>query len=172
MQEQAAQFYIRHFGLHIVLVRAFNHIGPGQNLGFVIPDFASRIARIEQGKLDRLEVGNLSAQRDFSDVRDIVRGYGLLMEKGRSGEVYNIGSGKPRRISEILQLMLSYSKSDIQVFEDPAKMRPSDAPLIYGDCAKIREDVGYEPKRQIEDTLQEILEDWRRRVTTTGKEIS
>lgn len=164
MQEQAAQFYIRHFGLHIVLVRAFNHIGPGQGLGFVIPDFASRIARIEQGKLSRLEVGNLSAQRDFSDVRDIVRGYELLLEKGRCGEVYNIGSGIPRRISGILKLMLSYSKADIEVFEDPAKMRPSDAPLIYGDCAKIRGDVGYEPERRLEDTLQEILEYWRARI--------
>ncbi len=168
LQEQAAQFYIQHFGLHIVLVRAFNHIGPGQNLGFVIPDFANRIARMEQGKLERLEVGNLSAQRDFSDVRDIVRGYYLLMEKGRCGEIYNIGSGKPRRISDILHLMLSYSKMDIRVYEDPAKMRPSDAPLIYGDCAKIRADVGYEPTRRIEDTLQEILADWRLRVQNNG----
>jgi len=170
MQERAAQFYIRHFGLHIVLVRAFNHIGPGQGLGFVIPDFASRIARIEQGKLNRLEVGNLSAQRDFSDVRDIVRGYALLMEKGRCGEVYNIGSGKPRRISDILKLLLSFSDADIEVFADPAKMRPSDAPLIYGDCTKIREHVGYQPERRLEDTLKEILDYWRARIAAEREE--
>ena len=150
--------------MKIVLVRAFNHIGPGQNLGFVIPDFASRIAKIEHGMLSRLEVGNLSAGRDFSDVRDIVRGYGLLMEKGLSGEVYNIGSGTCRKISDILKLMLSFSKADIQVFEDPAKMRPSDAPVIYGDCTKIRNDVGYVPEKRLEDTLAEVLDDWRGRV--------
>ncbi len=166
LQEQSAQFYIKHFGLNIVLVRAFNHIGPGQRPGFVIPDFASRIARIEHGLLDRLEVGNLSAARDFSDVRDIVRGYYLLMEKGRCGEIYNIGSGKFTRVSDILNLMLSYSKTAIKVVEDPSKMRPSDAPLIYGDCSKIKSDVGYEPEYRIEETLKEILDYWRGRVVS------
>ncbi len=161
LQEQSARFYIKHFDLNIVLVRAFNHIGPGQRTGFVIPDFASRIAKIEQGLLDRLEVGNLSVSRDFSDVRDIVRGYYLLMEKGRCGEIYNIGSGKHRKIADILKLMLSYSKKDINVYEDPAKMRPSDAPMIYGDCTKIKNDVGYAPEYQLEQTLQEVLDYWR-----------
>lgn len=164
LQEQAAQFYIKHFGLNIVLVRAFNHIGPGQKLGFVIPDFASRIARIEHGKLDKLEVGNLSASRDFSDVRDIVRGYYLLMVKGRSGEVYNIGSGKPLKISDVLNLMLSFSKTNIQVSQDLSIMRPTDVPIIYGDCTKIRNDVGYVPEFHLEDTLQEVLDYWRARV--------
>lgn len=164
LQEQAAQFYIKHFGLNIVLVRAFNHIGPGQKLGFVIPDFASRIARIEHGMLDKLVVGNLSASRDFSDVRDIVRGYYLLMVKGRCGEVYNIGSGRPRRISDILNLMLSFSKTDIQVCEDISIMRPTDVPIIYGDCTKIRNDVGYTPEVCLEDTLREVLDYWRVRV--------
>jgi len=164
MQEQAAQFYIKYYGLNIIMVRAFNHIGPGQRLGFVIPDFANRIARIEHGLLDRLEVGNLSAERDFSDVRDIVRGYYLLMQKGRCGEIYNIGSGKHRRISDVLNLMLSFSKEKINVFQDPEKMRPTDAPLIYGDCSKIRDDVGYTPKFNLEDTLQEVLNYWRFRV--------
>ncbi len=161
MQEQAAQFYIKHFGLHIVLVRAFNHIGPGQKPGFVIPDFASRIARIEHGLLDRLEVGNLSAARDFSDVRDIVRGYYLLMVKGHCGDIYNIGSGQCRMISDILNILLSFSKVDVEVFEDPSKMRPSDAPLIYGDCSKIRREVGFEPEYRLEDTLSEVLDYWR-----------
>lgn len=168
MQEQSAQFYIKHFGLNIVLVRAFNHIGPGQKLGFVIPDFASRIARIEHGLLDKLEVGNLSVSRDFSDVRDIVRGYYLLMEKGRCGEVYNIGSGHERKISDILKLMLSLSKADVQVVEDPTKLRPSDAPLIYGDCSKIYNDVGYEPEFRLEDTLHEVLDYWRGRVVSNN----
>jgi GDP-4-dehydro-6-deoxy-D-mannose reductase len=161
IQEQASRFYIDHFGLDIVLIRAFNHIGPGQRLGFVIPDFAYRIAGIELGLIDKLEVGNLSASRDFSDVRDIVRGYWLLMEKGRSGEVYNIGSGKPRKISEMLDMLLSYTKKDIIVSEDPAKMRPSDAPLIYADCGKLREHTGYQPELDIKDTLWEVLDYWR-----------
>jgi GDP-4-dehydro-6-deoxy-D-mannose reductase len=169
LQEQAAQFYIKHFGLNIVLVRAFNHIGPGQRLGFVIPDFACRIAQIEHGLLDRLDVGNLSAARDFSDVRDIVRGYYLLMEKGQCGHIYNIGSGRPRKISDILTLMLSFSKIDIKVYEDPSKMRPSDAPLIYGDCTKIRNDVGYVSEFCLEDTLREVLDYWRERVVNERK---
>ncbi len=164
MQEQSARFYIKHFGLKIIMVRAFNHIGPGQRTGFVVPDFASRIARIEHGMLDRLEVGNLSAERDFSDVRDIVRGYCLLMEKGKIGEVYNIGSGRHHRISDILNLMLSFSKANIRVEEDASKRRPSDAPLIYGDCSKIKNDVGYEPEYRLEDTVLEVLNDWRERV--------
>ena len=130
----------------------------------MIPDFASRIAKIEQGLLDRLEVGNLSASRDFSDVRDIVRGYYLLMEKGRCGEIYNIGSGEHRKIADVLKLMLSYSKKNIDVYEDPTKMRPSDAPLIYGDCSKIKNDVGYAPEYQLEQTLQEVLDYWRAQV--------
>lgn len=161
IQEQTARFYIKHFGLNIVLVRAFNHIGPGQKLGFVIPDFAYRIACIEQGSMDKLEVGNLSAARDFSDVRDIVRGYYLLMEKGRSGEVYNIGSGKARKISDMLNILLSYTKMDIKINEDPTKLRPSDAPIIFADCEKIRSYIGYKPEFNIEDTLAEILDYWR-----------
>lgn len=170
MQEQSAHFYIKHFGLNIVLVRAFNHIGPGQRTGFVIPDFASRIAKIEQGLLNRLEVGNLSAARDFSDVRDIVRGYYLLMEKGRCGEIYNIGSGTHTKISDILKLMLSYAAKDIDVYEDPAKMRPSDAPLIYGDCSKIRNDVGYIPEYRLEQTIQEVLDYWRVQVVSSNNQ--
>ena len=133
--------------------------GPA-GLGFVIPDFASRIARIEQGKLDKLEVGNLSAQRDFSDVRDIVCGYALLMEKGAAARSTHRFGHTPANI-DILKLLLSFSDADIEVFEDPAKMRPSDAPLIYGDCTKNSRDVGYQPERRLEITLKEILEYWR-----------
>lgn len=164
LQEQAAKYYVKEFGLDIVLVRAFNHIGPGQNTGFVIPDFASRIAGIELGLASTLFVGNLNAARDFSDVRDIVRGYHLLVEKGAAGEVYNIGSGKPVMVKELLNILLSLSKKDIEVREDPDKIRPSDAPVIYADCSKIFESVGYKPEIDIRDTLAEILDYWRLRV--------
>ena len=164
MQEQAAGFYVREHGLNIVMVRAFNHIGPSQRQGFAVPDFASRIAEIEFCLKEKIYVGNLNVARDFSDVRDIVRGYYLLMEKGTAGEVYNIGSGKPIMVKELLQILLSLSNREIEVREAPDKMRPSDAPVIYADCSKIYESVGYKSEIDIHDTLKEILDYWRLRV--------
>lgn len=164
MQEQASKFYTHEFGLNIILVRAFNHIGPMQNTGFVIPDFASKIARVELGLSQKIAVGNLNASRDFSDVRDIVRGYYMLMKGGKTGEIYNIGSGKAVKISELLEILLSMAKTKVTVEEDPMKMRPSDAPIIYGDCTKIFNDVGYKPEIDIHKTLEEILGYWRIRI--------
>lgn len=164
LQEQLCRFYTQTYFLNIIMVRAFNHIGPGQNPGFVVSDFASRIVNIEYGLSDKLTVGNLDAARDFSDVRDIVRGYRLLMKKGTVGEIYNIGSGYARKISDVLDVLLSFAKKEIDIVKNPDLMRPSDAPIIYGDCTKILKDVGYKPQFQLEETLKEVLDDWRLRI--------
>lgn len=164
IQEELCRFYFGTYNLNVVMVRAFNHIGPGQNPGFVIPDFASKIARVELGLQKEITVGNLEAYRDFSDVRDIVHGYRLLMQTGKTGEIYNIGSGRAYKISDVLDILLSYAKKTIRVVKDPNLMRPSDAPLIYGDCSKIKRDTGYKPMYHIEETLKEVLDDWRNRL--------
>jgi GDP-4-dehydro-6-deoxy-D-mannose reductase len=161
MQEQTATVYVRAYGLNVVMVRAFNHIGPGQKPGFVAPDFACNIVKIEKGLQKSMSVGNLEAMRDFSDVRDIVRGYQMLMEKGATGEIYNIGSGMPIKISDLLKRMISLSAAKIEVFEDPEKMRPSDSPIIYADCSKIHEHTGYKPQITLEQTLTDVLDYWR-----------
>lgn len=161
MQEKMALLYQTAYGMDVVLTRSFNHTGPGQKKGFVIPDFASQIARIEKGAEPVLRVGNLNARRDFSDVRDIVRGYRLLAETGKCGEIYNIGAGKSYQIAEILRILVSLAKIKIDVIEEPEKMRPIDTPLILADIEKIRRDTGYVPKFRIEDTLKDTLDYWR-----------
>jgi GDP-4-dehydro-6-deoxy-D-mannose reductase len=161
-QEQIASSLAKAYGLEIVTTRSFNHIGPGQKKGFVVADFSATIAEIEAEKKDPiLHVGNLTAKRDFTDVRDIVRAYRLLAEKGTPGEVYNVGSGKAVSISEILSGLLSLSKVDINVMQDPKKMRPIDIPLIVCNFDKLSKDTGWKPSYPIEETLQEILEHFR-----------
>jgi len=162
-QEQLAKLYAQAYGMSVILVRAFNHIGPGQGMNFVASDFACRIAQIEKGAEPVLSVGNLEAYRDFTDVRDIVKGYYLLMQKGRIGEVYNIGSGNAVSIQKILDILLSFSKEKIQVAVAQDKLRPVDIPMIACNNAKIRMDTGWQTTYRMEDTLKDILEYWRRR---------
>lgn len=147
-------------GLDIVRVRPFNHIGERQAPGFVVSDFAQNIVKIERGELSELSVGNLNAIRDFSDVKDIVAAYALLMEKGGSGEVYNVGSGKGLSIQQILQILKSFAKTEISVKIDQAKLRPVDLKYLVCDNEKIRE-LGWQPQHPIEETLQRTLEWWR-----------
>ena len=162
-QEQIAKLYAKSYGMEIVMVRAFNHIGPRQSKNFVVADFASRIAEIEKGSKPVIKVGNLETYRDFTDVRDIVRGYRLLMEKGHSGAVYNIGSGKAIKVREILDKLVKLSTKKITVEVDPAKMRPADVPLVECDNRKIKEDTGWKPLLSIEATLEDTLEYWRKK---------
>jgi GDP-4-dehydro-6-deoxy-D-mannose reductase len=157
-QEQIASSLAKAYGLEIVTTRSFNHIGPGQRKGFVVADFSSDIVKIESGKMEPvLHVGNLTAKRDFTDVRDIVRAYRLLAEQGTPGEVYNVGSGKAVSISEILSGLLALSKVEIKVMQDPKKMRPLDIPLIVCNFDKLSKDTGWEPSYPIDETLQEII---------------
>jgi GDP-4-dehydro-6-deoxy-D-mannose reductase len=131
------QYYLSH-GLDTVRVRPFNHIGPRQSLGFVVPDFCSQIARIETGDQQAvMQVGNLDAQRDFTDVRDVVRAYHLLALKGESGEVYNVGSGRAHAIQEILDYLIGQSRVPITVEPDPERMRPSDIPRVVCNYDKL-----------------------------------
>lgn len=155
------QYFIAH---HMAIIRArpFNHIGPSQRGGFVAADFASQIAAIEAGqRAPVMDVGNLAAERDFTDVRDVVRAYHLLLERGTPGEAYNVCSGSGHSIQSLLDTLLSCSTAVIEVRPDPARMRPSDVPRRVGDVRKLRAATGWEPAIPFERTLLDILNDWR-----------
>ena len=152
-------------GLPVVRVRPFNHIGPRQGPGFVVPDFCRQIAETEAGRRDPvMRVGNLEARRDFTDVRDMMRGYHLALTRGQPGEVYNLGSGRAYSIREILERLLSMTDAAISVETDPERMRPSDIPTIVCDSHRFREATGWRPERRLDDTLKDALDYWRRRV--------
>ena len=158
--------YSRAYGLQLIMVRAFNHIGPNQVPIFVASDFCKQVAEIEAGKKEpTLHVGNLSAKRDFTDVRDVVRAYGLLIQNGNSGETYNIGSGHAISIQELLDTILSLSTSEIRVSTDPARLRPSDIPIIEADIAKLQETIHWHPEIPLKQTLFETLNYWREKQT-------
>lgn len=161
-QEQIALLYARDYGMNVYLTRSFNHIGVGQKKGFVIPDVASGIADIEAGKANRLLVGNLSAERDFSDVRDIVRAYRLIVEKGKSNTVYNVGSGNTYSIENLINTLISMSKCTISVESDAARMRKSDTPVIKCNNSRLIEDTGWNPQFDINTTLEDVLNSFRK----------
>lgn len=162
-QNMIGSVYARAYGMGIVMVRAFNHIGVGQSPQFVAADFALQIAEMEAGFRDPvMKVGNLAAKRDFSDVRDVVRAYVMLMEKGIAGETYNVGSGKAVSIQELLDILLEQSRASIIVEQDAARMRPSDVPAIAADITKLQEDTGWKPEYTLEETLRTML-DYNRR---------
>lgn len=147
-----------------IRVRPFPHIGPGQGRGFVTADFASQVAAIEKGKqAPVIAVGNLDAKRDFTDVRDVVRAYRLLIEKGRMGEVYHVASSQARPISDVLTAMLSMSEVSIKVSQDVSRMRPSDNPVLVGSAEKIFLETAWKPEISFETSLKDILDDWRKR---------
>lgn len=161
-QEELAKEFVSSYGLNIIMVRAFNHIGPKQSTAFVVSDFAKRIADIEKGLLGPiLYVGNLEAKRDFTDVRDIVEGYYALIQHGKSGEVYNIGSGRTYKIRDILNSLLSLSKVKIEVKEDEARMRPLDVPIIQCDNSKLKRLMKWETAYSLEETLADVMDYWR-----------
>jgi GDP-4-dehydro-6-deoxy-D-mannose reductase len=155
------QYFLTH-KLHVVRVRPFNHIGPRQRVGFVAPDFASQIAAAEQGLRPRvIEVGNLDTRRDFSDVRDVVRAYVLLITSGEPGQVYNVGSGESRAVQDVLDILLSKSMVPIEVQVDPSRIRPSDVPEAVADVTRIQERTGWQAAIPFEQSLDDILEYWR-----------
>ena len=162
-QEDMAKLYVRSYGMKIYMTRSFNHGGAGQRTGFMIPDFASGIVRIERGQAKELLVGNLSSRRDFTHVRDMVRAYRLIAEKGRPGEVYNVGSGKTWSAQEVLDQLIAMASCPIQIRQDPARMRPSDTPVICCDHGKITRDTGWEPALPMERILADTLTYFRSR---------
>lgn len=161
-QNMLGSIYARAYHMDIVMVRAFNHIGPNQAPIFVVADFCRQVAQIEAGKKEAvMSVGNLESMRDFTDVRDVVKAYALLIEKGRSGETYNVGSGHAVSIHQILSMILSHSTVPVHVRQDPARLRPSDIPIIEADIHKIREATGWAPAIPLEQTITETLNYWR-----------
>jgi GDP-4-dehydro-6-deoxy-D-mannose reductase len=158
--------YFKSYGMHIVRSRAFNHEGPRRGDVFVTSNFARQIAEIERGVREPvIAVGHLKNRRDYTDVRDIVRGYWLLLERGEAGEVYNLCSGRAWVIQEILDFLLGEARvAGITVREDAARLRPSDVPVLRGDATKAQAAVGWRPEIPFEQTLRDLLEYWRRRV--------
>jgi len=146
----------RAFGLDVVIARAFNHIGPGQNERFVVANFAAQIARIAAGANPQLLVGNLDARRDFLDVRDVVRAYVALAQSGTSGEAYNVCSGEARPIRDVLRELIIAAHVPVEVRDDPARMRPSDVPLSVGDNRKLRAATGWEPSIPFRASIKDI----------------
>jgi GDP-4-dehydro-6-deoxy-D-mannose reductase len=164
------QYFLSH-QLPIMRARPFNHIGPGQNLGFVTADFASQIAKIEAGLQEPImRVGEISTERDFTDVRDIVRAYRLIVQRGTPGEVYNVAAGRTYSIRHILNTMLSYSSAKIQVQTNSAGLHSSGVRRSWGDPTRLRQATGWLPRIPIEETLRDVLNDWRQRVQLLARE--
>ena len=164
-QEITCLQYHKTYGLDAVVARPFPHTGPGQPPSFAMPSFARQIAEIEQGKKEAvIKVGNLSARRDISDVRDVVQAYRLLAEKGRSGEIYNICSGQTIRMEDALKKLLQLSSKDVRIETDPELLRPADVPVLWGDNKKIKSDTGWEQKYNLDQTLAGLLQHWRGKV--------
>ncbi len=158
------QYYLSH-QLPIMRARAFNHIGPGQSTRFVAPSFANQIALIEANQQEPfIYVGNLEAKRDFTDVRDIVRAYALIIEKGTPGQAYNVASGKAYSIQYLLDTLLTYSEIDIDIRIDEKRLRPVDVPEIRGDISKLNQDTDWQPIITFEETLKDVLNDCRQRI--------
>lgn len=170
-QNMIGKLYSDAYGMNIVMVRAFNHIGPKQLETFVVADFCKQVAQIENSQREAiLKVGNLNAQRDFTDVRDVVRAYELLVEKAKIGELYNVGSGVSYPIAKLLEMILSFSHVKIKVEVDPSKYRPVDVPIIVADIKKIRDDVDWQPIIPVMKTLEETLDYWRSNVNVINKD--
>ena len=164
-QDFLAFQYSLSYKMPLIRVKPFNHVGPRQAPGFVVSDFCKYIAEVEKGlKEPIMKVGNMQAKRDFTDVRDMVKAYVLLMEKGEKGEVYNIGSGKSHAIQEIFDILVSLSAVKITTESDPAKFRPSDIPEIVVDNTKISTLTGWKPEIPLEVTLKDTLDYWRKMV--------
>lgn len=165
--------YFMSYKLNIIRTRAFNHTGPRRGQVFASSNFARQIVEIEQGLKEKvIEVGNLEAQRDFTDVRDVVRGYALALEKGKPGEVYNICSGKAYKIREVLEMLLGLTKVKIEIRVDSSRMRPSDVPILLGDNSYFNKTTGWKPEISFKKTLEDLLAWWRARIRAkvTAKE--
>ncbi|MFQ5451562.1 MAG: GDP-mannose 4,6-dehydratase [Nitrospinaceae bacterium] len=156
-----AQSYFERDGLDIVRVRPFNHIGPRQSSNFACSSFARQVVEIENGAPPVLQTGNLDSWRDILDVRDTVRAYRAIMERGTSGAAYNVCSGKETRVRALLEALVKMSRIPIRIQSDPARFRLSKSINVYGDSTHLREQTGWRPRIPLEKTLEDILEYWR-----------
>lgn len=161
-QDALARVYVESYGLHIVIARPFNHIGERQEPGFVVSDFAKQVVAIEQGKSAALKVGNLDAQRDFTDVKDIVQGYMTLMENGVPGEAYNLGSGTSHSMSDVVAILQELSNVTWDIEQDTSRLRPADIPIMVADSTKARA-LGWYPQSTMKDAVARTLSYWRKK---------
>lgn len=157
--------YHESYGVRIIRTRGFNHTGPRRGDTFAESNFAKQVALIEKGKQEPvISVGNLDAKRDYTDVRDMVRGYLVAVEKCDPGDVYNIASGSAIRIGDMLDMLIGMSKIKVTIKEDPARMRPSDVPVLIGDASKFMAKTGWKTEIPFEKTMEDLLNYWRERV--------
>lgn len=157
--------YHRSYGMFIVRTRAFNHTGPRRGEVFVTSNLARQVAEMEAGlRAPVLEVGNLEARRDFTDVRDVVRAYRLALERGYPGEVYNVASGRAWSVAEVVEILRGLARVSFTVRQDPARMRPSDVPVLLGDARRFRARTGWAPEIPFERTMADLLDYWRHRL--------
>ncbi|ABG03542.1 NAD-dependent epimerase/dehydratase [Rubrobacter xylanophilus DSM 9941] len=152
-------------GLRVVRARPFNHSGPGQSPAFVLPTLVEQFVEIEAGKREPvIRLGNLDSVRDFSDVRDIVRGYRLALLKGRSGEPYNLGSGRGTSVRELFEMVREKAEQEVELQVEPSRTRIIDIPYLVADTSKAREELGWEPEVSLEQTLHDMLDAVRKRL--------
>lgn len=160
-QELFAQLYVRSYDMDICMIRLFNLGGPGQTKGYMISDFSSGIAEVEAGKREYMSVGNLESARDFTHVKDACRAVRLIAEKGHAGEVYNISSGTTHKAQEVLDKLISMARIPVEVKQDPARMRPSDTPVVCGNHDKLTMHTGWYPEFGLDQILKDALNYWR-----------
>lgn len=160
-QEQLGLRALTEDGVEVVLTRSFNHTGPRQSTDFFAPDMARQIASIEGGADPVIRVGNLDAQRDLTDVRDTVRAYALLMERGTPGTIYNVASGVGRSMRQVLDELVRRARVPVRIETDPDRLRPSDIPVLIGNAARLRDATGWTPAIAFDRMLDDLLDYWR-----------
>lgn len=169
-QDLLALSYFNSYHLNVIRARPFNHIGERQTTDFAIPAFISQIVEIEQGKREKLMVGNLEAIRDFTDVKDVVKAYVLMMEKGEPGAVYNVASGNRYSMKEILDMMVQLTKTPVTIEQDQNRLRPSDIPIMKVNSEKLKS-LGWSAEIDIHETLERIFTEWREKRKNTKDKI-
>jgi GDP-4-dehydro-6-deoxy-D-mannose reductase len=164
-----AEAYARSHGLDVIRVRAFGHTGPGQDTRFVVPSFAEQIAAIEAGRAEPvLKVGNLDVERDLSDVRDVAEAYVALLERGRAGAAYNVCRGEAVRLTDVVRSLAALARVEVRIEVDPARVRPADVPRLVGNPARMAADTGWKTTITLEQTLADVLNEWRERTRGPG----
>jgi GDP-4-dehydro-6-deoxy-D-mannose reductase len=167
--ELLSKLYIAAYGMDIVILRPFNHVGPRQSPSFVSADFASQIAKIELGLIPpRIEVGDIAVERDFTDVRDMVKGYLAAAEKGGTGDTYNLCSGQSYRIENVLDILISFAEVPIEIHRDAAKRRATDVPVLVGTADKFEQATAWSAQTPLATALLDTLNYWRENVRSTG----
>jgi GDP-4-dehydro-6-deoxy-D-mannose reductase len=169
-QNQLGRLYAASYGMDVVMTRSFNHMGVGQSERFVASDMCRQAAETAVGKGDgAIHVGNIEVRRDFTDVRDVVRAYRMLGEKGKSGETYNVGSGKAVAIREMVEALVKISGREIEIKVDKKRLRPADAPVVCADIGKIQRETGWKPEMPLERTLGEMYEWFLKKARSEGR---